>query len=187
LIILPRSLICILIILLISSCEKKADEFSNSEAVTYYLSAGKNLSLTAVPDGGWLYITNLIYPTDVTSCEWSIHLNHNISKGEFGYDLLFWSASPARVRIDFILSKGGVETVLASKELDIQYIDETTGIQCHVDLVTNPFKGTNPKSGKDGELIFRITHISGTDSIQVLYDAENGSLGCTSISLYQDM
>jgi hypothetical protein len=183
-----RLLIYLLSIPLFYSCEKKADEFSNSEPVTYYLSDRKMLTENAGPDGTWFYISNYIYPTgSTTSCEWSVHLNHNITRDAFGYDLLFWSASQSRVRIDYILLKGTVETVLASKELDIEYINETTGIQRNVEIKTNPLKGINPKSGKDSELILRITHISGTDPVEVLFDANIGMLGCTSITVYQDM
>ena len=177
----------ILLIPFITSCEKEPDDFSNSEPVTYYLSYQEALSQSALPDGGWLYISNYIYPSGVTSCEWSVHLTHNISRGEFGYDLLFWSATQTMVRIDFILKEGTQETVLASKDLSIQYISDQTAIHHHVELETNPLTGTNPESGKDGELIFRITHISGTDSVEVLFDANTGMMGCTFIAVYEDM
>lgn len=169
-----------------TSCEKDEDEFSNSVPVTYYLSADNKLSTEAEPDGGWQYITNYIYPTGPTSCQWSVHLNHNITKDAYGYDLLFWSATDAAVKIEFILLKSSQETLLASKQLDIIYINETTAYQHHVELDTNPLKGINPRSGKDGELIFRITQISGDDRVEIFYDANPGTFGCTFISLYQD-
>ena len=93
----------LLVIPLFNSCEKDPDDFSNSEPVTYYLSGNESLSESAGPDGGWNYITNYIYPSGLTFCEWSVHLNHNISKGEFGYDLLFWSPTQTTVKIEFIL------------------------------------------------------------------------------------
>lgn len=168
------------------SCEKEAEEFMNSEPVTYYLSDGAALSSKAAPDGEWNYITNYIYSSSATSCQWSTYLDHNITKGEFGYDLVFWSAAEAKARIDFILKEDGTEQVLASKELNIPYYDETTGIHCHNDISTNPLEGINPKSGKNGELIFQITHIGGGERIEVLYDANSGNMGCTSIIVYED-
>jgi hypothetical protein len=181
-----RILICLLLVPLFNSCEKKADEFSNSEPVKYYLSYGNMLSETAGPDGSWTSIQNILQPSG-TSCEWNVHLTHNITKDAFGYDLLFWTASPARVRIDFILMKGTVATVLATKELDIEYINETTGIQHLAEIETDPLKGINPKSGKDQKLIFRITQISGTAEVEVYFDGIIGSIGCRSISVYEDM
>lgn len=169
-----------------TSCDDDDDEFSNSIPVTYYLSGNKKLSTDAGPDGGWQYITNYIYPTGTTSCQWSVHLNHNITKDAYGYDLLFFSATDAVVKIEFILLESSQETLLASKELNVLYINETTAFQHHVELETNPLKGINPRSGKDGELIFRITQISGADPVEIFYDANPGTFGCTLISLYQD-
>jgi hypothetical protein len=175
-----------MILVLNASCKKEAEEFMNSEPVTYYLSDGASLSTNATPDGGWNYITNYIYPSSTTSCQWSTYLDHNITKGEFGYDLIFWSASETKARIEFILKEGDTEQVLASKELTIPYINETTGVQCQNDISTNPLEGINPKSGKNGELIFRITHMGGTERIEILYDAEPGYIGCTSIIVFED-
>jgi len=62
-------------------------------------------------------------------------------------------------------------------------LSDTSAIQHHVEIETNPLKGINPKSGKDGELILRITHISGTDSVEILYDANTGMIGCTTITI----
>jgi hypothetical protein len=179
-------LIILLIVPLLNSC-KKSPDFKNSEPVTYYLSLNESLSESAGPDGGWNYITNYIYPSGVTSCEWSVHLNHNITKGEFGYDLLFWSPTETIVKIEFILEEGSQETILASKNLTIPYISDSSAVQHHVEIDTNPLEGTNPKSGKDGELILRISYISGSDAVEVLYDANIGSIGCTSVTVYQDM
>lgn len=168
------------------SCEKEAEEFSNSEPVTYYLSEGSSLSTSPVSDGEWIYISNFIYPTLNTSCQWSKFLDHNITNGEYGCDLLFWSASETKAKIEFILKEDGEEQVLASKELTISYYDESTCVSIQNDISTNPLEGINPKSGKNGELIFRITHTGGTDKIEVLYDANSGTLGCTSIVVYED-
>jgi len=185
--ILNRIVFSILMITLLCSCEKKADEFSNSIQQTYYLSAEKKLSPNPVSDGDWIYITNYIYPEGVTkSCEWSLHLNHNISKDEYGYDILFWSASQSMVRIDFILLKGTQETILASDILDVPYVNDSTAIQCKTELLIDPLKGINPKTGKDQDLVFRITQVSGTDNVAIFFDSNSGSFGCSSIAFYMD-
>ena len=184
--ILHLSLIFIVFLSSASNCDNEAEDFQFSDPVTYYLSHEESLSTNAVSDGGWMYLTNYIYPTSTTSCQWSRHLEHNITKGEFGYDLIFWTATDCKAEIEFILKEDGVEQVLASRNLDIPHISETSALQCNVDISTNPLEGINPKSGKNGELIFRITHIEGDDPIEILYDANTGTLGCSSIIVYED-
>ena len=180
------TLIIAILLPLLLSCEKEAEEFANSEPVTYYLSNDASLSVTAGSDGQWNYITNYIYPESTSSTQWNIFLDNNITKGEFGYDLIFWSEAETTAIIEFILKEDGQETVLASKELTITYIDETTAIHHHNDISTSALEGTNPMSGKNGELIFRITHTGGEDRIEILYDAATGKLGCTSIIVFED-
>ena len=68
------------------------------------------------------------------------------------------------------------QQTLFSKEFDIPYIDDTTGIG-----FTGEIEGTNPMTGEGGTLIFRITHIGGSDPIEIYYDAAVGSLGNASI------
>jgi hypothetical protein len=167
------------------SCEKDADEFQNSDPVTYYLSDGASLSNNSVSDGGWMYITNHLYSPN-NSCQWNKYLDKNITKGEYGYDLIFWTASECKAEIEFILKMDDQEQVLASKMLTIPYINDSTAFQNHNDISTNPLEGINPKSGKNGELIFRITYIEGSERLDVLYDADNESLGCSSIIVYED-
>lgn len=174
------------ILMIASECNPDPEPFQNSEPVTYFLSDGAALSSNAIPDGGWMYVTNHIYPTTTTSCQWSKFLNHNITKGEFGYDLIFWAASECKAEIEFILKEDGQEQVLATKIITIPYINDSTAVQSNVDISTNPLEGINPLSGKNGELIFRITHVEGEDRIDVLYDANSGSLGCSSIIVYED-
>jgi hypothetical protein len=102
--------------------------------------------------------TSQTFSSFVTSCEWSVHLNHNITKGEFGYDLLFWSATETIVKIEFILKEGTQETIMASKDLTISYISYTSAVQHHLEIDTNPLDGTNPKSGIDGATKKKIQH-----------------------------
>ncbi|MCK5137339.1 MAG: hypothetical protein KAR19_16265 [Bacteroidales bacterium] len=184
--ILQLSFITAIVITCSFSCEDEAEEFQNSEPVTYYLSNEESLSSNAVPDGGWMYITNFLYSSTNTSCQWTKFLDQNITKGEFGYDLIFWSASDCKAEIEFILKEDGQEQVLASKMLTIPYINDSTALQSQNDIGTNPLEGINPKSGKNGELIFRITHMEGDDRLEMLYDANSGSLGCSSIIVYED-
>jgi hypothetical protein len=168
------------------SCDK-ADDFKVAEPVTYYLCDEAELSLLPGPGGGWNYITNYIYPTPPTnSCSWSVYLNKNIVKGEYGCNLIFWAASECQVRMEFILNDDGQESVLLSKDLTITYISESMAIQYNHDAETNPISGTNPKKGKNIYLVLRITHISGTDPVEILYDGATGTIGCTSITVFHD-
>lgn len=173
-------------LIMASDCDPKSEPFQNSEPVTYFLSDGATLSSKAVSDGAWMYVTNHIYPTTTISCQWSTFLDHNITKGEFAYDLIFWAASECKAEIEFILKEDGQEQVLATKTITIPYISDSTAVQSHIDISNNPLEGINPKSGKNGELIFRITHVEGEDKIDVLYDANSGTLGCTSIIVFED-
>lgn len=175
----------ILLFTIVFSCKKDQDEFKASVPVTYYLIENKGLS-TSPSAGDWNYIVNYIYPESVTTCEWSIFSNNNITKNQYGYDLVFWSASQAKVKIEFILDDGISETVIASKEQDIPYIDDSTGIHCHADIQTRPLLGTNPASGKGNYLVFRITHILGENRVEVFYGAKKEHLGCATITVYTD-
>ncbi|NQU27197.1 MAG: hypothetical protein HQ528_02795 [Candidatus Marinimicrobia bacterium] len=114
-------------------------------------------------------------------------MDWNITNSKYGCDLIFWSQSDAHVRIDYIIDDDGTETILASKDCDIRYISETTGIQIKCDITEdNAILGDNPKSGKNGDLIFRITHISGTNPVEILFDGGPGTIGNTSISVSHD-
>jgi hypothetical protein len=171
---------------MIFSCEKES-EFKVAEPVMYYLCDEAELSQTTGPGGAWQYITNYIYPTSpVNTCEWSVYLNKNIVKGEFGCNLIFWSATNTALRVEFILKDGDNETVLLSKDLTVNYIDNYTAVQYNNDAETNPLTGINPKDGKNQYLIIRMTHISGTDPIEILYDGAQGTIGCTSITVFHD-
>lgn len=174
-----------LLITFLVSCEKEKEEFKASVPVTYYLIENKGLS-TSPSTGEWNHIINYIYPESATTCEWSIFNNNNITKNQYGYDLVFWSASQARVKIEFIIDDGTSETVIASKELDIPYIDDSTGIHCHADIQIRPLLGTNPASGKGNYLTFRITHISGANRVEIYYGAKKEHLGCATITVYTD-
>ena len=84
------AMIAALILCASQSCEKEAEEFLNSEPVSYYMTEDESLISTPKADAEWIYITNYIYPTSTTMCEWSRILDHHITKGEYGYDLIFW-------------------------------------------------------------------------------------------------
>ena len=177
-------LICVLPLLF--SCEPEPEPFI-SDPVTYYLSYEEALSTSSASDGGWMYITNYLYPTSVTTCEWSVHLIHNITGGEFGYDLIFWSETETSVKVEFILKEDGEETVLASKDMQIPFHGETIAVSHTIDIDgTNPLVGDNPGSGKDGELILRMTYLTGTDPIEIMYDGASGTIGCASITVFGD-
>jgi hypothetical protein len=168
------------------SCETPPPPPPPAVPVTYYLSYDALLSTSSAPDGGWQYITNFVYPSSVTSCEWSIHLNNNITKGEFGYDLIFWSETQTSVEVEFILKEDDVETVLASKEMVIPFHGETIAVSHTAEIENHPLDGENPLSGKGGELILRMTYLAGTDAVEILYDGASGTIGCASITVYQD-
>ena len=176
----------LLFIPVIFSCSKEADDFKVAEPITYYLCDEAELSLTPGPGGGWQYITNYIYPNNPNSCSWSIYLNKNIVKGEFGCNLIFWAATTCQVRIEIILKLGDIETVLATKDLTVNYIDDYTAIQYNKEAETDPIIGSNPKDGKNHYLMLRITHISGTDPVEILYDGATGTIGNSSITVFHD-
>jgi hypothetical protein len=178
--------ILLLTAFLVCSCSKKADEFSSSVPVKYYLSYNKTLSPNVGPDGGWLYITNYLYPESNKTCEWSTHLTHNITKGDYGYDLIFWSASASSLKVEYILSNGTNETVILSKILDISYINDSTAIEHKNDISLDPLIGTNPNKGKDMDLILRMTYNSGSDPIEIFFDGNTGTISCSWITLYED-
>ena len=75
---------------------------------------------------------------------------------------------------------------MASKDLTIQYISETGASQYLKEAETDPIIGSNPKAGKNIYLELRITHISGTDPVKILYDGASGTIGCTSITVFHD-
>ena len=182
-----KAFLLLLLIPFIFSCEKESEEFTVAEPVTYYLCNETQLSLTPGPGGGWQHISNYIYPNPpLNSCSWSVYLDKNITKGEFGCNLIFWAATDCKVRMELILDDDGQETVLVSKDLDINYISDTMAIQYSNDAETNPMIGSNPKAGKNLYLILRLTHISGTDPVEILYDGAIGNIGCTSITVFHD-
>ena len=182
-----KLLLLLLLFPFIFSCEKESEDFKVAEPVTYYVCDDTQLSLTPGPAGGWQYITNYVYPNPpVNSCSWRVYLNKNITKGEFGCDLIFWAATDCQVRMEFILDNDGQETVLLSKDLDVNYISDTMAIQYHKDAETDPIIGSNPAAGKNLYLILRLTHISGTDPVEILYDGALGTIGCTSITVFHD-
>ena len=180
-------LVFVFLIPLFYSCEKEAEEFANSEPVTYYLSYEEALSTSSASDGSWLYITNYVYSSGLTTCEWTVHLNHNITKDEFGYNLIFWSEKAASITVEFILKEDDIETVLLTKEMSIPFQGETVAVSHTSDIETAPQIGINPKSGKDGDLILRMTHLSGTEAIEILYDGDPGTIGCASITVFGDL
>jgi len=182
----PRLFLILLLIPFILSCEK-ADEFKVAEPVTYYLSDQGLLRSTPGPVGAWYYIYNSIYPDgQPTSKSWSTYLDRNIVKGQFGCDLLFWAASECQVRIDIILKDGDQESVLATYDMTVPFINDSTGIQYKKDAEANPLLGTNPKDGKNDYLMLRITHISGADPVQIFNDGAIGWWGCTHITVFHD-
>ena len=177
----------LLLIPFISSCKDEPEEFKVAEPVTYYLRNEAALSMTPGPGGGWQYVTNYIYPNPSTNaCSWSVYLDRNIVKGEFGCNLIFWAATQCQVRIDIILKEGSQETVLATHDLTVNYINDNTAIQYSKDAETSPIQGTNPKAGKNNYLLLKITHISGTDPVEILYDGAIGTIGCTTVTVFHD-
>lgn len=183
---LKRLYLILFLIPFLFSCEK-ADEFKVAEPVTYYLCYEEQLNLTPGPGGAWQYITNYVYPTPpVQSTSWSVYLDKNIVKGEFGCDLIFWAATECQVRVEFILNDDGQETVLLSKDLTISYIDDYTAIRYNKKAETDPMIGSNPKAGKNSYLVLKITHISGTDPVEILYDGATETIGCTTITVFHD-
>jgi len=181
-------ILLVLILFLCFSCSRDPVSPPDAKITKLYLRYQEGLSLEPGPSNGWIYISNYIYPQTSTTCSWKTQLNWNIISAKYGCDLLFHSASDAKVKIEFILEHDNTETILAQSEFDIAYINETTanGILFEADS-DNAISGTNPLSGRGDYLIFRITHIAGTDRIQVLYDGGIGFMGNTSISLFTDM
>jgi len=172
------TMVATLLLVLLVSCSKKPTAPPEPEPTTFYLCYNETLSLQPGPSDSWLYITNYIYPSPGanTSCSWETHLNKNIAGTTYEYDLVVWSASNTHLRMELILDHEGSQQTLFSKEFDIPYIDDTTGIG-----FKNEIEGTNPMAGEGGTLIIRITHIGGSDPIEIYYDAAVGSLGNASI------
>ncbi len=183
-----KNILLLLLIPFVFSCEKEAKKFEVAEPVTYYLSDQGLLRKTPGPAGEWQYISYYIYPTSPTnSVSWSTYLDRNIVRGQFGCDLLFWAPSECQVRIDFILKEGDQETeVLATTNMTIPYINDQTAIELNKNAEADPILGTNLKSGKNDYLVLRITHISGTDPVEILCDGAVGYMGCTHITVFHD-
>jgi len=182
-----RLILLLLLIPLLFSCQKEPEEFKVAEPVTYYLSDEGYLRKTPGPAGDWQYISYNIYPTTpTTSCSWSTYLDKNIVRGQYGCDLIFWAPSECQVRIDIILKEGTKETVLATTNMTISYINDQTAIELKKDAEADPILGTNPKGGKNDYLILRITHISGTDPVEILCDGAVGFMGCTHVTVFHD-
>lgn len=184
---LKRLFLLLLLTPILFSCEEESEKFKVAEPVTYYLSDEGLLRKTPGPVGAWQYISYYIYPTAPSnSCSWSTYLDRNIVKGQFGCDLIFWAPSECQVRIDIILKEGDQETVLATYDMTVPYINDQTGIQYKKDAEADPMLGTNPKAGKNDYLMLRITHISGTDPVEILCDGAVGYMGCTHITVFHD-
>ncbi|HDR89511.1 MAG TPA: hypothetical protein ENN63_07805 [Bacteroidetes bacterium] len=170
------------------SCQKDdSEEFKVAEPVNYYLRHEGELSQTPGSSGEWIYITQYIYPGDQSnSTSWITYLEKNIVKGYVGCDIIFYTDSDCEVRLDFILKDGSDETIVVTEEVEVPHINESTAFQYKRDAGTSPLEGINPMSGRNKYLILRITHISGTDPVQILYDGAPGSIGCSSITVFHD-
>ncbi|MDZ7739208.1 MAG: hypothetical protein U5K32_09130 [Bacteroidales bacterium] len=181
-------ILLLLLIPLAYSCEKDdSDEFKVAEPVTYYLRHGEELSQTPGTSDDWIYITNYIYPgSQLNSVSWDVYLEKNIVKGYVGCDLTFYTDSDCEVRLDFILKDGSDETVMVTKDVTIPHINDSTGVQIKRDPALSPLDGVNPMSGRNKYLIFRVTHISGSDPVEILFDGAPGYMGCSSITVFHD-
>lgn len=176
------------LILLVFSCKKDdSEEFTVAEPVVYYLRHEDKLSQTPGTSDDWIYISKYIYPgTQINSISWDVYLEKNIVKGYVGCDLIFYTDSDCKVRLDFILKDGSDETIIVTKDVEIPHISETAAFQYNKDPASSPLEGTNPMAGRNKYLILRITHISGSDPVQVLFDAAPGFMGCSSITIFHD-
>ncbi len=177
-----------LLIPLVLSCEKdESEEFKVAEPVTYYLRHEGKLSQTPGSSGEWNYIANYIYPgNQLNSVSWDIYLERNIVKGIVGCDLTFYTDSDCEVRLDLILKDGSDETLIVTENVEIPHINETTACQIKQDPAQSPLEGTNPMSGRNKYLILKISHISGTDPVQILFDGAPGYMGCSTITVFHD-
>ena len=183
---LKKIFLILLFLPFIFSCDK-AEDFKVAEPITYYLCYEPELSLITGPGGGWQYITNYIYPdAPLNTNSWSVYLDKNVVKGEFGCNLIFWAASECQVKFEILLEKDDQETVLYTKNLTIHYHDEYTAAQFFNDAEVNPLAGTNPKSGKNKYLIIRLTHIAGSVPVEIIYDGATGTIGNSSITVFHD-
>jgi hypothetical protein len=177
----------LLLIPFLFSCEEKSEEFKVAEPVTYYLSDAGLLKKTPGPHGDWQIIIHYIYPTGPNnSVSWSTYLDRNIVRGQFGCDLVFWAQTECQIRIDIILKEGTQETVLATYDLTVRYIDDETAIGFKNDAEANPWVGINPKGGKNDYLVLRFTHISGTDPVEIYCEGAVGYFGCTHLTVFHD-
>ena len=182
-----KFILFLLLIPFVFSCEEESKKFEVAEPVTYYLSDEGLLKNTPGPVGDWQYISYYIYPTaPTTNVSWSTYLDRNIVRNQFGCDLLFWAPSECQVRIDVILKEGEKETILTTFNMTVPYIDDQTAIEYKKDAEADPILGTNPKGGKNDYLVLRITHISGTDPVEVLCDGAIGKIGCTHVTVFHD-
>jgi hypothetical protein len=173
---------------LLFSCDKDdSDEFKVAEPVDYYLRHEGELNQSPGSSGEWMYISNYIYPGDQSnSTSWLTYLEKNIVKGYVGCDLIFYADSDCEVRLDFILKDGSDETIMVTKDVEILHFDENTAFQYNRDAGTSPLEGINPMSGRNKYLILKITHISGSDPVQILFDGAPGNMGCSSITVFHD-
>lgn len=180
-----RSLSLILIIFIALSCKMEEVEYPGNP-IKYYLSNNQTLSLnTYQTDTPWDYNYVQIDPSG--SIEWSVTLNHNITGDKYGSDLIFFSSNPTKARIEYILSLNNQETILVSKDLDINCPNDSTTIDFKNIISDNTLVGINPLSGRGGNLILRISHIGGEDDyIEIFLGAGTEFWGCTSITVKGD-
>ncbi|MFO7850831.1 MAG: hypothetical protein R6U58_07885 [Bacteroidales bacterium] len=173
---------------LVYSCKKDdSEEFTVAEPVDYYLRHEEKLSQTPGTSDDWIYISNYIYPgNQLNSISWDVYLEKNIVKGYVGCDLIFYTDSDCEVRLDFLLKDGSDETIIVTKDVEVPYINDSTAFQYNKDPGLSPLEGTNPMSGRNKYLILRITHISGSDPVKILFDAAPGYMGCSFITVFHD-
>ncbi|MCF8223357.1 MAG: hypothetical protein K9J25_09430 [Bacteroidales bacterium] len=181
------SLLFFLILLAISCQKNDQDEFAVAEPVDYYLRNEDKLNQNSGTSDEWIYISKYIYPgSQVNSISWDVYLEKNIVKGYVGCDLIFYTDSDCEVRLDFILKDGSDETIFITQNVEIPHINETTAFEYERDPAESPLEGSNPMAGRNQYLILRITHISGSDPVQVLFDAAPGFMGCSFITVFHD-
>jgi len=131
--------------------------------ITLYLRDKGILSQTMGDPVPW--ITRYIYPSGTTSMEWEFVLGGDIT-GYFYYQIdVVECPAAAQIKIEFIVDQDGIFTALASQLVDLAplspgYYHAKAGTINGLDLST-----------QDGDrLIFRITHVSGTDIVGVGHD-----------------
>ena len=140
--------------------------YQGETEITLYLRDKGILSETMGDPVPWL--TRYIYPSGTTSMEWEVVLGGDIT-GSFYYqiDVVECPAS-AQIKIEFIVDQDGIFTTVASQFVDLdpllpEYYHAKAGTISGSDLQT-----------QDGDrLIFRITHVSGTDIVGVGLDGVN--------------